>query len=61
MSDVDDVPAFENDWEPLRRALIDALWVARLALPRSVVIEFTAAVVDALEAAGVVLVEVDPR
>jgi len=53
-----DVP--EADWSPLTRAFHDALWDARIVLPKRVERALVAAVVDRLSGEGVVLAEVAP-
>lgn len=47
------------DWQPLRRAFADACSDERVFLPRQVTRALVAAVIDALTAAGVELVEAD--
>lgn len=53
-------PEFEPDWSPLSRAFHDALWTAKVVLPRKVERALVAELIDALIAEGVTLTESDP-
>ena len=55
----EEIPDFENEWQPLRNAFTDALWDMGVILPKRTEIALVAAVVDALEGEGVTLSEAD--
>jgi hypothetical protein len=56
---VDELPDFEADWSPLKRAFHDALWDTGVILPKRTEIALVAAVVDLLDGEGVTLTEAE--
>jgi hypothetical protein len=58
---VDEIPASENDWSTLKRALTDALWNEQVILPKRAEVALIAAVVDILEGEHVTIIEDDPQ
>jgi hypothetical protein len=53
------IPAPEPDWQPLRRAIHDALWNIEIVVPKKAEIALVAAVVDLLDGEGVTLTEAE--
>ena len=53
----DDEPIAEPEWQPLRRALHDALWNCQIILPKAAEVALVAEVVDQLTAENIELIE----